>query len=379
MLVDIQLKINLMPVQIKKALISGGGTGGHIFPAIAIANALKRRYPEIIIQFVGASDRMEMQKVPEAGYPIKGLWIAGYQRGQIIKNILLPFKILWSLLCSFWICWRFNPDVAVGVGGYASAPMLYAASFLNVPCLIQEQNSYAGITNKILGNKVQKVCVAYEDMSRFFPTAEIVMTGNPVRKDLKDVAALKKEGLKFFGLKENKTTVLVIGGSLGAKSINEAIEKHLSSIEKLNVQLLWQTGVAYAEKSNVLCSSLNNSGIKCMPFIKEMKYAYAVADIVISRAGALSISELCVLSKAAILVPSPNVTEDHQRKNAMALVDKKAALMLEDKEVKEYLLSFLSELIKDEEKQLLLRSNINKLSFEDADERIVDEIEKMLV
>ena len=379
MLVDIQLKINLMPVQIKKALISGGGTGGHIFPAIAIANALKRRYPEIIIQFVGASDRMEMQKVPEAGYPIKGLWIAGYQRGQIIKNILLPFKILWSLLCSFWICWRFNPDVAVGVGGYASAPMLYAASFLNVPCLIQEQNSYAGITNKILGNKVQKVCVAYEDMSRFFPTAEIIMTGNPVRKDLKDVAALKKEGLKFFGLKENKTTVLVIGGSLGAKSINEAIEKHLSSIEKLNVQLLWQTGVAYAEKSNVLCSSLNNSGIKCMPFIKEMKYAYAVADIVISRAGALSISELCVLSKAAILVPSPNVTEDHQRKNAMALVDKKAALMLEDKEVKEYLLSVLSELIKDEEKQLLLRSNINKLSFEDADERIVDEIEKMLV
>ena len=379
MLVDIQLKINLMPVQIKKALISGGGTGGHIFPAIAIANALKRRYPEIIIQFVGASDRMEMQKVPEAGYPIKGLWIAGYQRGQIIKNILLPFKILWSLLCSFWICWRFNPDVAVGVGGYASAPMLYAASFLNVPCLIQEQNSYAGITNKILGNKVQKVCVAYEDMSRFFPTTEIIMTGNPVRKDLKDVAALKKEGLKFFGLKENKTTVLVIGGSLGAKSINEAIEKHLSSIEKLNVQLLWQTGVAYAEKSNVLCSSLNNSGIKCMPFIKEMKYAYAIADIVISRAGALSISELCVLSKAAILVPSPNVTEDHQRKNAMALVDKKAALMLEDKEVKEYLLSVLSELIKDEEKQLLLRSNINKLSFENADERIVDEIEKMLV
>ena len=205
------------------------------------------------------------------------------------------------------------------------------------------------------------------------------MTGNPVRKDLKDVATLKKEGLKFFGLKENKTTVLVIGGSLGAKSINEAIEKHLSSIEKLNVQLLWQTGVAYAEKSNVLCSSLNNSGIKCMPFIKEMKYAYAVADIVISRAGALSISELCVLSKAAILVPSPNVTEDHQRKNAMALVDKKAALMLEDKEVKEYLLSVLSELIKDEEKQLLLRSNINKLSFDDADERIVDEIEKMLV
>ncbi len=368
-----------MPVQIKKALISGGGTGGHIFPAIAIANALKRRYPEIIIQFVGASDRMEMQKVPEAGYPIKGLWIAGYQRGQIIKNILLPFKILWSLLCSFWICWRFNPDVAVGVGGYASAPMLYAASFLNVPCLIQEQNSYAGITNKILGNKVQKVCVAYEDMSRFFPTTEIIMTGNPVRKDLKDVAALKKEGLKFFGLKENKITVLVIGGSLGAKSINEAIEKHLSSIEKLNVQLLWQTGVAYAEKSNVLCSSLNNSGIKCMPFIKEMKYAYAIADIVISRAGALSISELCVLSKAAILVPSPNVTEDHQRKNAMALVDKKAALMLEDKEVKEYLLSVLSELIKDEEKQLLLRSNINKLSFENADERIVDEIEKMLV
>ena len=367
-----------MSHKIKKAIISGGGTGGHIFPAIAIANAIKKRNANVEILFVGASDRMEMQKVPEAGYPIVGLWIAGYQRGQILNNLLLPFKILSSILRSFLICKKHKPDIAIGVGGYASAPLLYVASKLGIPSLIQEQNSYAGITNKLLGSSVDKICVAYENMNRFFPSSEIILTGNPIRKDIQDISNVKQEAISYFKLNPDKKTVLVIGGSLGARSINQAIEHHLEELKASGIQLIWQTGKAYYGRAKKACDNLNTKHINAVEFIKKMNYAYAVADVVISRAGALSISELCVVEKACILIPSPNVSEDHQKKNALALVETKAALMIEDKDVVNSLMQVLNELISSPELQAQLKENIKALSIVDADERIVNEIEELV-
>jgi UDP-N-acetylglucosamine--N-acetylmuramyl-(pentapeptide) pyrophosphoryl-undecaprenol N-acetylglucosamine transferase len=379
-LADLQTRKNksLVSHKIKKVIISGGGTGGHIFPAIAIANAIKKRNVNVEILFVGASDRMEMQKVPEAGYPIVGLWIAGYQRGQILNNLLLCFKILSSIIRSFLICKNHKPDIVIGVGGYASAPLLYVASKLGIPSLIQEQNSYAGITNKLLGSSVDKICVAYDNMNRFFPSYKIILTGNPIRKDIQDVSNVKQEAISHFKLSSDKKTVLVIGGSLGARSINQAIEHHLEEFKALGVQLIWQTGKAYYGRAKKACDKLNTTHIKAVEFIKKMNYAYAVSDVVISRAGALSISELCVVKKACVLIPSPNVSEDHQKKNALALVERKAALMIEDKDVVNNLMEVLNELISSPELQSQLKENIKALSIVDADERIVNEIEELV-
>jgi UDP-N-acetylglucosamine--N-acetylmuramyl-(pentapeptide) pyrophosphoryl-undecaprenol N-acetylglucosamine transferase len=351
-------------------IISGGGTGGHIFPAIAIANTLKKNIPTAEILFVGAEGRMEMQKVPEAGYSIKGLPIAGLQRSFDLKNLLLPIKVLKSVTMAMKIISEFKPDVAIGVGGYASAPLLFAAKLKGIPFIIQEQNSYAGITNKILGKWAKKICVAYDSMENFFPKEKIVFTGNPVRANISGSKVTKQEALKSFDLAENKKTVLVIGGSLGAKTINQSVDTGSEKINAENIQLIWQTGKGYFETAK---QKVNNS-IKVFDFIKQMDMAYAAADIIISRAGALSVSELCIVGKPCILVPSPNVAEDHQTKNAMALVNKNAAILVKDAEAKEKLITTLLELIKDENKQNQLSQNIKQLAIADADERIFKEI-----
>ena len=361
----------------KRVIISGGGTGGHIFPAIAIANTIKRRSSNADILFVGASDRMEMQKVPEAGYDIIGLWISGLQRKLSLKNVLFPLKVIISIIRSFVICIKNKPQVVIGVGGYASGPLLYAASLLGIPTLIQEQNSYAGITNKILAKRVNKICVAFEKMNRFFPEKKIIFTGNPIRKDIQDVSKLKEESLKHFGLSQKKT-ILVLGGSLGARSINEAISTNLDFFIENGLQLIWQTGKNYIEKAQQKLSDQKPNDIKSMAFIKRMDLAYAAADYVISRAGALSISELCVVKKACILVPSPNVSEDHQTKNAMALYNNGAALVIKDKEVSVKLKEVLGELITNRTQKDELVSNISNMGIYDADERIVDEIQSLL-
>lgn len=320
--------------QAYKILIAGGGTGGHIFPAIAIANELKQMNQADIL-FVGARNRMEMKKVPEAGYAIKGLWISGFQRKKLLLNILLPVKIVVSLLQSFFILLSFKPDVVVGVGGYSSGPVIFAGAVLGIPSLIQEQNSYAGIANKILGKFVRKICVAYEGMERFFSKEKIIFTGNPVRKTVIEAVSKKEEGCQYFQLNTSKRTVLVIGGSLGAKTINESMSAHLNIFKEANLQFIWQTGTAYFEKAKQLVADIAN--IKVLDFIKEINLAYAAADIIVSRAGAISISELCIVGKPIILIPSPNVAEDHQTKNAMALVNKKAALIIKDSEAKDKL------------------------------------------
>lgn len=360
-----------------KIIISGGGTGGHIFPAIAIANAIIEKHPETEILFVGAEGKMEMEKVPAAGYKIIGLPIMGLQRRLTLENLKFPFKLLASMFKANKIIKEFQPNVVVGVGGYASGPLLKAATKRGVPALIQEQNSYPGITNKLLANKVQKICVAYQGMERFFPKDKIIITGNPVRQDIKNIAEKRSEGLAFFDLQENKKTVLVIGGSLGARTINESIELGLASFQKNNIQLLWQTGSWYAEKAAKAVMPFNNGGIKTMPFITKMDYAYAVADVVISRAGASSISELCLVAKPSIFVPSPNVAEDHQTKNAMALVSQDAALLVKDADAKEKLVEQAMELIKDEQKQNNLKTNIVKMAFTNSASIIADEVLKL--
>ncbi|MEY2829396.1 MAG: undecaprenyldiphospho-muramoylpentapeptide beta-N-acetylglucosaminyltransferase, partial [Bacteroidota bacterium] len=350
----------------KKFIISGGGTGGHIFPAVAIANALKKNIPDCEILFVGAEGRMEMQKVPEAGYAIKGLPIAGLQRSMDLKNLLLPFKVLKSVTMAMKIITDFKPDVAIGVGGYASAPLLFAAKLKGIPYVIQEQNSYAGITNKILGKWAKKICVAYDGMQNFFPKEKIVFTGNPVRAAISGSKITKQEALAFFDLAENKKTVLVIGGSLGARTINQSIDAGIDFFVQNNYQLIWQTGKSFNAPPNLpkgegqrhsSVGKVSPSGgdlegaVRVFDFIKQMDMAYAAADIIISRAGALSVSELCIVGKPCVLVPSPNVAEDHQTKNAMALVNKNAAVLVKDTEAKEKLISTLLELIKDETQQ----------------------------
>lgn len=359
-----------------RVIISGGGTGGHIFPAIAIANALKTANSENEILFVGANGRMEMEKVPAAGYKIEGLNISGIQRKISLSNLLVPFKVISSVMKAKRIIKQFQPDVAVGVGGYASAPLLFAATLMKIPSVIQEQNSYAGITNKILSKRVQKICVAYDGMEKYFSKEKIVITGNPVRKDIQEMKGKRDEALKYFGLSGGKKTILVIGGSLGARTINESIAAGLERLKEKNIQLIWQTGKSGSKQAQEAANSFQNCC--CVEFISRMDLAYAAAEVVVSRAGASSVSELALVEKPAILVPSPNVAEDHQTKNAMALVNKNAAVLVSDAEAKEKLVSAAIDLIQDENKQKQLRENISKLALRNSAEKIVEEIYKML-
>ncbi|MEO6166075.1 MAG: undecaprenyldiphospho-muramoylpentapeptide beta-N-acetylglucosaminyltransferase [Chitinophagales bacterium] len=359
--------------QLIKVIISGGGTGGHIYPAIAIANAIRKINPATDILFIGATGRMEMEKVPKAGYEIKGLPIAGLQRNLSLKNLLLPFKVMNSLMKVTSIIRSFKPGVVVGVGGYASGPVLFAAGLMGIPTLIQEQNSYAGITNKILGRTAKRICVAYEGMDKFFSKNKIAITGNPVRKDILNIEGKRIEGQKYFDLHPSRKTILVIGGSLGARTINESVGAHLSELVKEEVQVLWQTGKYYFE-SNAGKAKGYEEKIKVKAFIDRMDLAYAVADVVISRAGALSIAELCISKKPCVLVPSPNVAEDHQTKNALALVSKEAALLVKDAEAKGKLLDTTLQLLKNEPLQQKLSVNIALLARPDADDDIATEI-----
>ncbi len=348
-----------------RAIISGGGTGGHIYPAIAIANALKDIHPDMEILFVGALGRMEMEKVPKAGYEIIGLPVSGIQRSfslsAIWKNLQFPFKLMKSMSMAKKIVKDFKPDVAIGVGGYASGPLLRAATGLGVPGLIQEQNSFAGKTNKWLSKRVKKICVAYSGMEKYFPADKIIFTGNPVRKDILQIDTKREEALKHFGLSAKKKTILSVGGSLGARTLNHTLSDGLSRIEDAGVQLLWQTGKWYKEEGLEAVKGKEDKGIYAHEFIYEMDLAYAAADVVISRAGALSISELCLVHKPAILVPSPNVAEDHQTMNAMSLVQENAAIMVKDVEAKDKLVDEVLALIKNEEKQKELSANIVKM------------------
>lgn len=360
----------------KRIIIAGGGTGGHIFPAIAIANALKKKDETIDILFIGAKGKMEMEKVPQAGYKIIGLDIAGFDRSSLIKNIGLPLKIIKSLLQARKILKEFKPDVVVGVGGYASFPMLRLAQQGNIPTMIQEQNSLAGKTNVMLGKRAKKICVAYDGMGKYFPAEKIVITGNPVRAGISGSGISREEGLKFFELEAGKKTVFIVGGSLGARSINETIDVHLDELLKRELQLIWQTGKSYLSKAKE--RTAGRRGIWVNDFISRIEYAYAAADIVISRAGAIAIAELCVMKKPVVFVPFPLAAEDHQTINAMSLVNKKAAWMVKDSEVKEKLIPLIIELTTDESKQNELKKNIAKLAIINADERIADEIIKIL-
>ena len=362
-----------------RVIISGGGTGGHIYPAIAIANELKARNKDTAILFVGAHDRMEMEKVPKAGYKIEGLWISGIQRKLSLKNLMFPIKLIQSLLKASSIIKHFNPDVVIGVGGYASDPTLYADVKKKVPALVQEQNSYAGITNKLLAKKVQRVCVAYDKMERYFPKEVIVHTGNPVRKDISKLdESIRAKAFSYFGLDANKKTILVICGSLGALSINESISNHIDQLIDSGYQLIWQTGKYFFPKAKEVLKDKSQAVIFCSEFIYEMDMAYAAADVVLSRAGALSISELCIVGRPVILVPYPYAAEDHQTKNAKALVDKAAAIMISDKDARTALIPALFDLLKDEAKQSALKENIKVMGICDADIRIVDEVYKLV-
>lgn len=365
-------------MQAPRVIISGGGTGGHIFPAIAIANALKKINENIEILFVGAEGRMEMEKVPAAGYKIEGLWISGFQRKITLSNLAFPFKVLLSLMKAKKILRTFKPDVAVGTGGYASGPMLNVATRNGVPALIQEQNSYPGITNKILAKKVNKICVAYDGMEKYFPAEKIILTGNPVRQDILNLEGKREGGLEFFGLDGSKKIVLVIGGSLGARTINESISGSLEMLSKNNIQLVWQTGKGFFPVAQESVKKYEGKGIRAFDFISRMDYAYAVADVVISRAGASSISELSLVKKPAILVPSPNVAEDHQTKNAMSLVTHSAAILIKDNEAKDRLGKMVVELINNEVQKNKLKENITKMGFKDSANVIANEVLKLM-
>jgi UDP-N-acetylglucosamine--N-acetylmuramyl-(pentapeptide) pyrophosphoryl-undecaprenol N-acetylglucosamine transferase len=369
-----------MPDQNKKyrIIISGGGTGGHIFPAVAIANQFKVVYPDAEILFVGANGRMEMTRVPEAGYKIVGLNIAGLQRKLTLQNLSFPFKVLSSISAAKKIIEDFKPDAVVGVGGYASAPVLFAATSKKIPALIQEQNSHAGITNKLLAKRVNKICVAYEGMEKYFPADKIVLTGNPVRADIIGSHTKRFEALAHFNLQPNKKTILVIGGSLGARTLNESTSQSLNHLVAEGYQLIWQTGKTYYHTALGQSANLAEHGVRVFDFIKTMDLAYAAADLVISRAGALSISELCLADKPAILVPSPNVAEDHQTKNAMALVQKSAAVLVKDVEAISKLYSEAFALLKDGPRMHQLSQNILAMSKPAAAAEIVNELIKLL-
>lgn len=361
-----------------KFIISGGGTGGHIFPALSIANELKRRYPDCEILFVGAEDRMEMEKVPAAGYPIVGLPVSGFDRSSLVKNFQVVARLLKSLHLAKKTVRDFRPDIAIGVGGYASGPTLWMAASLGIPTLIQEQNSYAGVTNKLLAKKAKRICVAYEGMEKFFPADRIVLTGNPVRSDLEYAQNKRDEAAAFFGLSPEKKTLLVVGGSLGARTINRSIENGLDKILSSGVQLIWQTGRYYHEEALKRLKAYHGMPVWCSDFISRMDYAYSAADLVISRAGAGTISELCLLKKPVVLVPSPNVAEDHQTKNALALVNREAALMVTDQEAPQQLIDKALTTLADDALLANLSQNIVKLAYHDSAGKIADEIEKII-
>jgi UDP-N-acetylglucosamine--N-acetylmuramyl-(pentapeptide) pyrophosphoryl-undecaprenol N-acetylglucosamine transferase len=358
----------------KKIIISGGGTGGHIFPAIAIANALKKLDPATEILFVGATGRMEMERVPAAGYRIIGLDIQGIQRKSILKNLLFPVKLIGSVIKALRIIRDFKPNAAVGVGGYASGPLLYAASVKGVPYLIQEQNSFAGITNKWLGKKAKKVCVAFDGMEQFFPKESIIKTGNPVRKQSVAIGGKREEAFTYFTLSPQKKTILVTGGSLGARTLNNSVLAGLVKITGDDVQLIWQTGKFYYKDMTEQLGDGYSPNIKVLEFLDRMDLAYAAADVIISRAGAGTIAELCIVKKPVILVPSPNVAEDHQTKNAMALVHENAAILVKDQEAADKLVDTALNLLKDDAQQKILGNNIGKMALPNADEVIAKEV-----
>lgn len=375
------MKEKTTPIQSEQLhfIISGGGTGGHIFPALSIANAIKERWPEAAILFVGAEDRMEMERVPAAGYEIVGLPVAGLVRKKLLKNIPVAFKLYKSLRRARKIVKTFKPNVVIGVGGYASAPVLRAASSQGIPTLLQEQNSYAGVTNKLLGKKASTICVAYEGMEKFFPKDRIVLTGNPCRKDLETTPQKVDEGYRFFNFDPDKKTILMVGGSLGARTLNDSIVSSFDDIKEENVQILWQCGKYYYDEMKELeAAGKIPPNVKLCDFVSRMDLAYSIADLVISRAGAGSISEFSLLGKPVILVPSPNVAEDHQTQNALALVNKNAAILIPDKSAREKLFSTALTLVKDPEKLEQLSTNILKYAQLNSADRIVDEIEKLV-
>jgi len=357
-----------------RVIISGGGTGGHIFPAVSIANAIKTQRPDAKILFVGAIGRMEMQRVPAAGYEIKGLPICGFDRKNLLKNIKVLYKIWKSQRMAKQIIREFKPQVAVGVGGYASGPTLNKAAAMGIPCLIQEQNSYAGVTNKLLAKKAEKICVAYEGMERFFPAEKIILTGNPVRQALLDTTISREEAIKAQALDPAKKTILLVGGSLGARTINESVLQHLDLVRSSNVQFIWQTGKYYSAEIAKRLQGMEIPNLKVTDFITDMGVAYRAADLVISRAGASSISEFCLIGKPVILVPSPNVAEDHQTKNALALSTKDAAIYVKDSEAPSTLLELAVKTVNDEARLKSLSENILKLALPDSAKIIADEV-----
>lgn len=361
-----------------RVIISGGGTGGHIFPAVSIANAIKAKHPEAKILFVGAEGRMEMQRVPAAGYEIKGLPIKGFNRAHKLKN----FSVLWDLFKSLRLARRiikdFKPMVAVGVGGYASGATLYECARMGIPCLIQEQNSYAGVTNKLLAKRVRKICVAYEGMERFFPADKIIMTGNPVRQNVLDSPLSVGDARKAFGLDPEKKTILIVGGSLGARTMNDSIQQHLDLVKDSGLQFIWQTGKYYNAKIMEFMKGKELPNLKILDFVSDMGAAYKAADLVISRAGASSISEFQLIGKPVILVPSPNVAEDHQRKNAMALVNRHAALYVEDAEAPDKLLKLAIETVNNDDELKALGENVKKMGLKNAADVIADEVLKLI-
>lgn len=361
-----------------RLIISGGGTGGHIFPAVAIANEFRERHPDAQILFVGAKDKMEMTRIPEAGYKIIGLWISGLQRKLTWSNLLFPIKLIVSYVRAMRIVKEFKPDAVIGTGGYASGPIMMAATRFGIPSVIQEQNSFAGLANKQVASKVSKICVAYEGMEKYFPKDKLILTGNPVRKDILNIDSKRSKSLGHFGFDANKKTLLIIGGSLGAKTINESI---IGGIEKLidaQVQIIWQTGKGYYDVYKAQLNKYDLRRIRVQDFVREMDLAYAAADVVVSRSGALTVSEICIAKKPVILVPSPNVAEDHQTKNAKALVDKGAALMVLDREATVKLVGEALKLLFDQQLAGKLSQNIARLARPDATVVIVNEIEKLL-
>lgn len=362
----------------KRIIISGGGTGGHIYPAIAIANELKTIDPTTEILFVGADGKMEMEKVPRAGYRIIGLPVVGIKRQLTVENLAFPFKLGRSFLRAQQVVREFNPDVAVGVGGYASGPVLLAASLKGIPTLIQEQNSYAGLTNKLLSRRARTICVAYPDMEAFFPAQKIILTGNPIRTDIMEAGTKRAEGLSFFGLEPDRKTLLVIGGSQGARTINESVEKDLSLLIKAGYQVVWQTGTVFIDRARKVVADAGTNQIKVFDFIYEMALAYAAADVVVSRAGALSVSELCLVKKPAILVPFPAASEDHQTKNALSLVNRNAALLVTDRQAPAELVPAAIRLLEDPVQQHTLSQNISGLARPKAAREIAEQVLRLI-
>ncbi len=361
--------------KIYKIILSGGGTGGHIYPAIAIADELKSRFPNSEFLFVGAKDKMEMEKIPNAGYKIKGLWIAGLQRQLTLKNLMFPFKLIHSLIKSISIINTFKPDIAIGTGGFASGALLQIANLKHITTVVQEQNSYPGITNKLLGKKAAKICVAYNGLERFFPKEKLIKTGNPVRENLVNNNYNSAKAKAFFKLNETKKTILVIGGSLGAKRINELIEAHIDVFKTLDTQVIWQCGKLYYERFKIY----DDNCIKVHQYINNMNAAYAAADVIISRAGASSVSELCIAAKPVIFIPSPNVAEDHQTKNASAIASQNAAILIKENELDNRFKAEFTALITSQKQQNELSKNIKQLALPNATKHIVDEIVKLLI